>query len=132
MDAPKCVERCSGEYYQKNYADDKIYASKIYQVKETELEIQKEIMTNGPVEAGFLVYDDFLLYKSGVYQHAEGKKIGLHNGKIIGWGVENGVNYWLVVNSFNIFWGDFGKFKILRGKNNCDIEANVVAGLPKI
>lgn len=27
--------------------------------------IQKEIMTNGPVEAGFDVYEDFLSYKSG-------------------------------------------------------------------
>lgn len=29
--------------------------------------IQKEIMTNGPVEAAYTVYEDFYQYKGGVY-----------------------------------------------------------------
>lgn len=29
--------------------------------------IQKEILKHGPVEAGFTVYNDFLSYKSGLY-----------------------------------------------------------------
>ena len=32
-------------------------------------------MTNGPVEAAFSVYSDFLLYKAGVYQHTTGSVI---------------------------------------------------------
>ena len=46
-------------------------------------------MTNGPVEASFEVYDDFLTYKSGVYSHLTGKGLGGHSVKIIGWGIEN-------------------------------------------
>ena len=35
-------------------------------------------MKNGPVEAAFSVYADFLAYKSGVYQHTGGSFLGGH------------------------------------------------------
>jgi len=35
-------------------------------------------MKNGPVEAAFSVYADFLPYKSGVYQHTAGSFLGGH------------------------------------------------------
>lgn len=63
-------------------------------------------MTNGPVEAAFTVYSDFLSYKSGVYKHTSGDEEGGHAIKILGWGTENGVDYWLVANSWNTDWGD--------------------------
>jgi cathepsin B len=71
-------------------------------------------------------------YKEGVYQHVEGALLGGHAIKIIGWGVENGVKYWLCANSWNEFWGDRGYFKILRGENHCGVEANIVTGMPKL
>lgn len=36
-----------------------------YSVDGNENQIQKEIMTNGPVEGAFSVYEDFVQYKSG-------------------------------------------------------------------
>lgn len=86
-------------------------------------------MTNGPVEAAFTVYNDFLTYKSGVYRHTSGSALGGHAIKILGWGVEDGTPYWLVANSWNEDWGDKGFFKILRGKNECGIEGQIVAGM---
>mmetsp|Transcript_30518 Transcript_30518/g.81405 ORF Transcript_30518/g.81405 Transcript_30518/m.81405 type:complete len:96 (-) Transcript_30518:311-598(-) len=86
-------------------------------------------MTNGPVEAAFTVYADFLTYKSGVYQHVTGAELGGHAIKIFGWGTEDGNDYWLVANSWNEDWGDKGTFKILRGSDECGIESDVVAGL---
>lgn len=38
-----------------------------YSVDGSENQIQKEIMTNGPVEGAFSVYEDFVQYKSGIY-----------------------------------------------------------------
>jgi len=87
-------------------------------------------MTNGPVEASFTVYEDFLSYKSGVYKHVTGAEEGGHAIKILGWGTENGEDYWLVANSWNNEWGDNGFFKILRGVDECGIEDGVVAGMP--
>lgn len=31
--------------------------------------IKEEIFKNGPVNTGFSVYEDFMTYKSGVYEH---------------------------------------------------------------
>ena len=83
-------------------------------------------MNYGPVEAAFTVYADFPTYKSGVYKHMSGKELGGHAIKIIGWGTEDGNDYWLVNNSWNSDWGDHGTFKILRGINECGIEGEVV------
>jgi cathepsin B len=87
-------------------------------------------MTNGPVEVSFTVYEDFVNYKEGVYQHVHGSQLGGHAVRMLGWGEENGTPYWLVANSWNNDWGDKGLFKILRGENECGIEGSVVAGMP--
>jgi len=94
-------------------------------------DIMKEIYTNGPAEAAFTVYEDFLTYKSGVYTHITGDELGGHAVKFVGWGVENGVNYWLMANSWNPHWGLNGFFKIARGSDECGIEDEADAGLPK-
>uniref|UniRef100_A0A3B5PSC1 Cathepsin B n=1 Tax=Xiphophorus maculatus TaxID=8083 RepID=A0A3B5PSC1_XIPMA len=51
----------------------------------------------------------FLLSSSGVYQHVSGSYVGGHAIKILGWGEENGVPYWLCANSWNTDWGDNGE-----------------------
>jgi len=89
-----------------------------------------ELYKNGPIEVAFTVYEDFLAYKSGVYQHESGDELGGHAVKILGWGVENNTPYWLVANSWNVHWGDSGFFKILRGQDECGIEDEADAGLP--
>lgn len=64
--------------------------------------IQRELIAHGPVEVGFQVFSDFHLYQTGVYSKsktATGPEGG-HAVKIIGWGVENGVDYWLVANRY--------------------------------
>ena len=68
----------------------------------------------------------------GVYHHVTNVILGGHAVKILGWGTENGTPYWLVANSWNYDWGDKGYFKILRGSNECGIEGDIVAGIPKI
>ncbi|CAD5207339.1 unnamed protein product [Bursaphelenchus okinawaensis] len=128
---PKCERTCS-ESSGLTYNND-IHQGKIgFPVRIGEWWIKNEIYNNGPVEAGFTVFEDFINYKSGVYQHKAGKMLGGHAVKIIGWGVENGTNYWLVANSWNEDWGVKGYFKILRGHFHCGIEYRVSAGLPKL
>jgi cathepsin B len=130
VDTPECEKTCVEES-GLDYQTDLIFGESAYSVT-GEANIMQELYENGPVEASFTVYEDFLTYKEGVYQHVTGDALGGHAIKMIGWGVEDGVKYWLCVNSWNDEWGDKGLFKILRGNNECGIERSINAGEPKL
>ena len=52
------------------------------------------------------VYSDFFMYGSGVYQKtnlASKDHSGFHSVKIIGWGEEEGIPYWVRVLSWGVF-----------------------------
>lgn len=127
---PACPTTCINGL---DFAKDKHFgADGGYSVGPDVASIQTEIMTHGPVEAAFQVYSDFPAYTSGVYKHVTGDVLGGHAVKILGWGTENGTDYWLVANSWNEDWGNKGFFKIARGTDECGIEDGIVAGLAKL
>jgi len=107
--------------YKKYYAKSFYWLSSIDQIKQN-------LYASGPVETGFSVYDDFMNYKSGIYKKGPTAKIlGGHAVKIVGWGQENGTEYWIVANSWNTTWGENGFFRIAF--RECGIE-NCIAGDP--
>lgn len=125
--SPSCKRECSESGYSKSYQADKVKASSAYSVRGVS-QIQAELMTKGPLYVAFTVYGDFPTYKSGVYKHQSGQMLGGHAVEMIGWGTENGQDYWLIKNSWNEQWGDHGTFKIARGTNECGIEGSVSGG----
>jgi cathepsin B len=122
-----CKKACTESNYANTYKADKYFADSAYSLSSVE-DIQRDIMTYGPVSGAFTVYADFPAYKSGVYHHVEGSQLGGHAIKIIGWGTEDGEDYWTVMNSWNEMWGDNGTFKIKRGVDECGIESMGVNG----
>ncbi|XP_038105166.1 cathepsin B [Culex quinquefasciatus] len=95
--------------------------------------IQSEIILNGPVEASFDLYLDFVhLKQSQVYNSRSGPNLGRQSVKIIGWGVENGTEYWLITSTFGIGWGNQGTAMFLRGVNHLGIESHVHCGTPNV
>jgi cathepsin B len=112
-------------------------------VLNTEQIIRREVFTNGPVVAPVFLMDDFLVYKSGVYAEsptamqlsdARRQRI-LHAVKIVGWGKQDGKNYWLIENSWGEGWGEHGYAKVLRGgdpekKEGIVVETYVLAATP--
>lgn len=87
-----------------------------------------EIMTNGPIEAAFSVYQDFYDYEGGIYQYSYGDYLGGHAVMVVGWGEEDGVKYWIVQNSWGADWAEDGYFRIVRGINDCGFEGQFTAG----
>ncbi len=126
---PRCLRSCENPDYKLDYKKDRIRGGRSYVVR-GEDQMLKELVKNGPIEVAIMVYQDFVIYQTGVYQHTRGAFMGFHAIKIIGYGVEKGVKYWLCVNSWNFDWGDKGMLKILRGVDHLGIEHSGVAGLP--
>lgn len=125
---PSCKKTCQVTYPHA-YAADKRKAASAYAVRGA-ANMMAEIAEKGPIEGAFTVYEDFLTYKSGVYVHATGAKLGGHAIRVLGYGREGNVDYWLCANSWNESWGDNGYFKIRRGSNECGIEGANYAGMP--
>jgi len=120
---PKCTKTCADG---SSWESSKHKLKSVYSVPVAQL--KAELATNGPVESAFTVYADFVHYKSGVYSHQTGSQLGGHAIKIIGYGTEDGTDYWLVQNSWTTTWGDGGYFKIKAGSDECGIESQAIAG----
>ncbi|KAL0389794.1 UNVERIFIED_CONTAM: Cathepsin B-like protease 3 [Sesamum calycinum] len=126
---PECEKRCKKGNVL--WEESKHFGVNAYRISSDPYSIMAEIFKNGPVEVSFTVYEDFAHYKSGVYKHITGDKMGGHAVKLIGWGTnDDGEDYWLLANQWNRSWGDDGYFMIRRGTNECGIEVGAVAGLP--
>ena len=131
--AQSCPTTCPLAAYTTPFLSDKSFGLSSYALPTVDA-MQRDLLLHGSIEAAFLVYSDFPSYHSGVYHrtvHGE-DALGGHAIKVVGWGVEQGVDYWLCVNSWGPAWGDQGMFKIRRGVNECGIEDMAWAGLPAL
>jgi len=78
--------------------------------------IKQHIYQYGCVVAGFTVYKSFTNYDgNGIYidngTDPNEQPVNFHAICVIGWGTENGINYWICRNSWGNSWGDNGYFK---------------------
>ena len=71
---PKCSTTCTDRTYASRYNNDKRLARTSYSVT-GEKNMQKELMEKGTMTVAFTVFEDFELYKEGVYQHVKGKDV---------------------------------------------------------
>lgn len=94
-------------------------------------DIKKELFNYGTVETAFMVYLDFLSYQQGVYKKNSDYLVGTQFVRIVGWGIENNEEYWIVANNWGKSWGENGYFRIAI-KNCCSFEENVFAGYARL
>ncbi|KAJ6216067.1 hypothetical protein RDWZM_010567 [Blomia tropicalis] len=127
---PSCVRSCTNPTYGKSYQDDLHYGS-IITMPENVNEIMSDLMLNGPLVVNMDIFTGFYIYDSGIYQLVPGEALVSTNVlKLIGWGTENGIDYWLLVNSWNEYYGMNGTIKIVRGINEFNIEIGAFSVLP--
>lgn len=123
------------------------------QIDQNVRDMQLEIMENGPIVAGYVVYENHLsgfnkngssaFTNNGLYYNIEGDKeddngVDGHAVCIIGWGeeyvseIDENIPYWICRNSYaSPDCPSTDKyFRIIRGINFCDIESEVWASNP--
>ena len=75
--------------------------------------MKKEIFARGPISCGMHVTDKFYNdYKQGIWSEKVIFDMPNHVISVVGWGVENDVEYWIVRNSWGTQWGENGFFRI--------------------
>lgn len=85
---------------------------------------QDAVGLHKPTSIAFDCTDHFRFYKSGVFSSDDcGTKPKDVNHAVlaVGYGTEDGADYWLVKNSWGAEWGDGGFFKIQRDTNECGV-----------
>jgi C1A family cysteine protease len=103
----KAVNYCYPYRPRVPYSAVSTYSYTNYYVPTDESLIQEWVFTGGPVYMTLHVSADFVNYKSGIYTDPRGYCTASvdnnHAVLCVGYGTENGVDYWIVKNS----WGGF-------------------------
>ena len=89
--------------------------------------IAAEITKNGPVTCGIDAVP-LLTYEGGIISE-KGRSID-HVVSITGWGVDEGVEYWNVRNSWGEYWGELGFVRVEKGRNALHLEEECAWALP--
>mgnify|MGYP002629217487 FL=1 len=93
--------------------------------------MMQEIYQRGPIACGIAVPDALEDYTGGVFNDTTGDMDIVHDVSIVGWGVDNGVKYWTVRNSWGTHYGEDGFVRVIRGINNIAIESDCAWATPK-
>ena len=92
--------------------------------------MMQEIYQRGPISCSVGSSQTLQDYTGGIYEDKTGINTTNHVVSVVGWGVEDGVKYWKVRNSWGSYWGEEGYYRQVRGTNNIAIESNCTFGVP--
>ena len=105
------------------------YASSIREVRGAD-QMKAEIYQNGPISCGIHSTSKFNEYHGGIYSEKIDSPGLNHEIAVVGWGVEDGTEFWIGRNSWGTYWGEYGFFRIAMGDGDLGITTDCAAATP--
>ena len=142
----QCISECQEENLRVG-VKDYYYVGGYYGAADEE-NMMKELRLRGPFIADLAPERDFFYYSSGIYTAGSVRESDeeisddnmrdynlvwesvTHSVLLVGWGEEDGVKYWKMLNSWGEDWGEKGYFRIRRGTDECSVESMGEAATP--
>ena len=117
-----------GCFNQDNY---KVHNADQYGEVNGEQAMIQEIYQRGPIACVVVIPPALESYTSGVLDDKTSDVNIIQDISVVGYGVDNGVKYWTVRNSWGTHFGEDGFFRVVRGVNNIAIETDCAWATPK-
>ncbi len=133
----QCHQKCKGQHQNLNKLKFKVkdyyYVGGHFGAAD-ENNLYEELKKNGPFVVSIAPDYGFTSYSSGIYdsttqnwktmkiEKPEWQKVD-HSVLLVGYGIQDGIEYWKILNSWGAQWGERGLMRIIKGKNLINIES---------
>merc|ERR550539_272208 len=87
--------------------------------------MKRMVYEHGAVVSGVKSEGPFQSYGGGVFAGCAPGTATDHAITVVGYGTDNGVDYWLIKNSWGPNWGENGFIRLRRGVNMCGIGTTI-------
>jgi len=117
-----CFKTADGSVNCTAVTNEKLWKVSNYGVINGADAMKKSIYANGPIACAIQATAQLSAYTGGIFSQKVLTPIPNHIVSVVGWGVENGTEYWVVRNSWGTYWGEQGFFRIVTGSQNLGIQ----------
>jgi cathepsin F len=131
QDYPYTAEDDTCSFNKSKVVPDLQVKDKIVNLNMDEKLMKEFLFKNGPLAIAFNA-DLIMDYTSGIVTDDSGDCDPTqldHGVTLVGYGSENGQDFWIVKNSWAEDWGEQGYFRMARGSGTCGINAYVTSAI---
>jgi len=89
--------------------------------------LKQLVYEHGAVVTSVKSEGPFMEYKGGIFAGCNPGSDTDHAVAVVGYGTENGIDYWVIKNSWGDNWGENGFIRLKRGVGMCGVGSNVAA-----